>query len=113
MKELRAACEVLGLAPGSLTVHRSPSLPDSPYKGDTWLFSEVAHVVVAKAKEIQAGAVVTFDADGVTGHPNHVACRCVQRVATCVRMCMCVCASCHLPGGSAKSLKAPWIAGRG
>lgn len=69
--ELRDALVVLRADPRALTVVDSPALRDGLHTA--WPADEVARHVAAAVESTRAAAVVSFDAGGVTGHPNHVA----------------------------------------
>ena len=70
-KELLASCvDVLGCAPDAVTVLDSPAMPDGMKAN--WPAGVVAGEVEAVVARHSIQAVVTFDAGGVSGHPNHI-----------------------------------------
>ncbi|KAK9844122.1 hypothetical protein WJX81_005137 [Elliptochloris bilobata] len=70
-EELRAACNVLNVASEDLEVVDHPGLQDG--RGNRWSPYLILPVVTAAIGKHSAEVVITFDAWGVSGHPNHVA----------------------------------------
>ena len=71
-QELVASCASLGVPKDCVTVLDDPLLQDGPQ--EAWPPDRVAAVVKEHAKARALRTVVTFDAMGVSGHPNHRAC---------------------------------------
>ncbi|NXK97469.1 PIGL acetylase, partial [Formicarius rufipectus] len=70
-KELEQSCGVLGIPAADVTVIDHRDLPDSPtVEWDTQL---LATLVLKHIEAKNINLVVTFDAGGVSGHPNHIA----------------------------------------
>jgi len=69
LRELPAACAALGLPAARVHVVDSPQLQDG--MAQRWTAEEVAACVGRAASDCAARTVVTFDALGVSGHPNH------------------------------------------
>lgn len=69
--ELVRACVSLGVPPHRITCVDHPLMRDG-LRND-WPASTVAAAVAEGADACRAAAVVTFDASGVSGHPNHAA----------------------------------------
>lgn len=69
--ELRAALDILGAGEPRLLGY-----DDSGIGGDDWLcsapFDEVVEKVVAHIREFRPESVVTYDAFGTYGHPDHI-----------------------------------------
>lgn len=82
-QELWDACEILGIPSSHITLCKSPHLPDDATR--RWEESLVASLILNQVETIQADIVITFDQDGISGHPNHcslfygVASLCMQR----------------------------------
>lgn len=82
-QELWDACEVLGIPASNILLYKSPHMPDDPTI--KWEESLVASLVLNLIEVYEADTVITFDKDGVSGHPNHcslfyaVASLCIQR----------------------------------
>ena len=69
--ELRASCAALGLPNERVTCVDDPQLQDGPV--NAWPPAHVAARVHAHLHALGVSHVLTFDAQGVTRHPNHVA----------------------------------------
>ncbi|KAG2449919.1 hypothetical protein HYH02_000024 [Chlamydomonas schloesseri] len=67
-KELLRACALLQIPRDRVTILDQPRLQDGFHEWDT---SAVAPAVAAAVKAVQPDELVTFDAGGVSGHPNH------------------------------------------
>ncbi len=71
MDELRAALEILGAGEPRLLGY-----DDSGTGGDRWLcaapFDEAVEKIVAHIREFRPVGVVTYDAFGTYGHPDHI-----------------------------------------
>ncbi|KAJ2133214.1 hypothetical protein IW136_004981 [Coemansia sp. RSA 678] len=70
-KELVKAAVSLGLTPDSVIIVDDPNLPDDPRKA--WNIALVAKTVEAVVTAGDVDTVFTFDKQGVSGHPNHIA----------------------------------------
>ncbi|XP_065588082.1 N-acetylglucosaminyl-phosphatidylinositol de-N-acetylase [Cyrtonyx montezumae] len=69
-KELEQSCCLLGIPASSVTVVDHRSLPDNPsVEWDTQL---LASFVLKHIEANNINLVVTFDAEGVSGHANHI-----------------------------------------
>lgn len=69
IREIVAACGVLGVPARNVTVIEHPQLQDGPQQH--WPPEAVAWVVEDYCRRYGVTVVVTFDAWGVSGHPNH------------------------------------------
>ncbi|XP_032823781.1 N-acetylglucosaminyl-phosphatidylinositol de-N-acetylase isoform X2 [Petromyzon marinus] len=69
-KELRESCRVLGIPNSRVTLVDRSELPDDPQV--TWDSSLVADIILQHVEKHKIGLVLTFDAEGVSGHANHV-----------------------------------------
>ncbi|XP_078729716.1 N-acetylglucosaminyl-phosphatidylinositol de-N-acetylase [Lampetra fluviatilis] len=69
-KELRESCRVLGIPNSRVTVVDRSELPDDPQV--TWDSSLVADIILQHVEKHNIGLVLTFDAEGVSGHANHI-----------------------------------------
>jgi N-acetyl-1-D-myo-inositol-2-amino-2-deoxy-alpha-D-glucopyranoside deacetylase len=97
--ELERACEVLGVAdhrflggPGRYRDSGMMGLPDNDDPSCFWQANveEAATALAAVIDEVEADVIVTYDADGFYGHPDHIQ---AHRVAWRAR---------ELTGGTAK-----------
>ncbi|XP_055449981.1 N-acetylglucosaminyl-phosphatidylinositol de-N-acetylase isoform X1 [Psammomys obesus] len=70
-KELLQSCEVLGIPPSRVMIIDNREFPDHP--GVQWDTELVASTLLQHINVNDINLVVTFDAEGVTGHSNHVA----------------------------------------
>uniref|UniRef100_A0A8C8UQ58 N-acetylglucosaminyl-phosphatidylinositol de-N-acetylase n=2 Tax=Peromyscus maniculatus bairdii TaxID=230844 RepID=A0A8C8UQ58_PERMB len=70
-KELLQSCDVLGIPPPNVTIIDNSEFPDDP--GVQWDTEHVASTLLQHIKVNDINLVVTFDAEGVTGHNNHIA----------------------------------------
>ncbi|XP_074045376.1 N-acetylglucosaminyl-phosphatidylinositol de-N-acetylase [Macrotis lagotis] len=70
-RELLQSCDVLGIPPSSVTIIDHRYLPDDP--NVQWNTELVAAILLRHIKANLIDLVVTFDTDGVSGHPNHIA----------------------------------------
>ena len=70
-KELERACEVLNVPRSRVELLDDPDLRDG--FRSVWPAERVAAAVAAAVKKHGTGRVITFDARGVSGHPNHIA----------------------------------------
>ncbi|RYG92513.1 hypothetical protein EON65_59060, partial [archaeon] len=69
--ELYAAAALFGLDRAHVTVVDHPSLQDG--MNTQWPVEVVADMVLQQARRLSAQLVVTFDAQGASGHLNHIA----------------------------------------
>ncbi|KAM3854870.1 N-acetylglucosaminyl-phosphatidylinositol de-N-acetylase [Vipera latastei] len=67
--ELIQSCKVLGIPPSNVTVLDHRKLPDHP--STEWDVPLLAQLILSHIETYQINLVVTFDAGGVSGHPNH------------------------------------------
>ncbi|CAE8604683.1 unnamed protein product [Polarella glacialis] len=67
--EMQRSCASLGIVGDALKVVDVPELQDGPR---SWEEAEVAKVVKEHLHSTAARFVLTFDEQGVSGHPNHV-----------------------------------------
>ncbi|XP_050019627.1 N-acetylglucosaminyl-phosphatidylinositol de-N-acetylase isoform X3 [Alexandromys fortis] len=70
-KELLQSCDVLGIPPSRVTIIDKSEFPDDP--GVQWDTESVANTLLQHIEVNDISLVVTFDAEGVSGHSNHVA----------------------------------------
>ncbi|XP_075848342.1 N-acetylglucosaminyl-phosphatidylinositol de-N-acetylase isoform X7 [Microtus pennsylvanicus] len=98
-KELLQSCDVLGIPPSRVTIIDKSEFPDDP--GVQWDTENVANTILQHIEVNDISLVVTFDAEGVSGHSNHVALYKAVRVF-CTHSAVCKCApEVSLPPGSA------------
>lgn len=71
VQELGYAAYLVGLPPNNVSVVDQPELPDSMTAN--WDPEDVAKYVGMYAREFGTSIFVTFDEEGVSGHPNHIA----------------------------------------
>jgi N-acetyl-1-D-myo-inositol-2-amino-2-deoxy-alpha-D-glucopyranoside deacetylase len=76
--ELREACRVLGLRPPVFLGYRDSGMVGTPENGDPACLHQadgarVAAQVLGLLRELRPQAVLTFDAQGGYGHPDHIA----------------------------------------
>lgn len=69
--ELWQACDVLHIEPEHITLVHATNLLDDPHI--TWNPETIAHQVVKEVHTLDIDAVITFDRDGISQHPNHCA----------------------------------------
>ncbi|KAL0053191.1 hypothetical protein WJX82_002224 [Trebouxia sp. C0006] len=69
--ELRDACAVLGIEPENVFILDDPDLQDGPQA--QWPPELIASIIAAQASKVKADMIITFDAQGVSHHPNHIA----------------------------------------
>ncbi|KAG2429017.1 hypothetical protein HXX76_011259 [Chlamydomonas incerta] len=67
-KELLRACDLLQIARDRVTILDEPRLQDGFHD---WDAAAVAAAVTRAVQALQPDELVTFDAGGVSGHPNH------------------------------------------
>lgn len=77
-QELWDACELLGIPASNILLYNSPHMPDDPTV--RWEEAIVASLILSLIEIYEADTVITFDKDGVSGHPNH--CSLFYAVAT-------------------------------
>lgn len=70
-KELQDACAILGIEPEDVFILDHPDLQDGPHA--QWPSELIASTVAVQASKVKADMIITFDAQGVSHHPNHVA----------------------------------------
>lgn len=70
-QEMVAACAALGVGADAVEVVDDPRLRDGP--GERWSKEVVAERVAAAVDRWRVSKVLTFDDQGASGHPNHVA----------------------------------------
>ena len=69
-REFYKSCKVLGLK-GKCFVSERKTLPDGfEYN---WAKEEILEIVDEYAQRVEPDRIVTFDSEGVSGHPNHIA----------------------------------------
>ena len=69
--ELRKSCALLGIPADRITIVDDPGLQDGPQ--NIWDASPIAFYLMPYIKRHNLSAIITFDARGVSGHPNHIA----------------------------------------
>ncbi|KAL0034476.1 hypothetical protein WJX79_004581 [Trebouxia sp. C0005] len=70
-EELRTACAILGIEPKDVFIVDHTDLQDGPHA--QWPPQLIALIVAAQASKVKADMIITFDAQGVSHHPNHIA----------------------------------------
>ncbi|XP_051024366.1 N-acetylglucosaminyl-phosphatidylinositol de-N-acetylase [Acomys russatus] len=70
-KELLESCDVLGIPPSHVMIIDNREFPDDP--GVQWDTELVASILLQHIDVNGINLVVTFDAEGVSGHSNHIA----------------------------------------
>jgi LmbE family N-acetylglucosaminyl deacetylase len=75
--ETRQACALLGVDRVEFLRYRDSGMPGDPANDHPDAFARAepdgaAHRVAAIAAEERAGAIVTYDAGGIYGHPDHI-----------------------------------------
>ncbi|CAL1535421.1 unnamed protein product, partial [Lymnaea stagnalis] len=70
-KELLKSCQILGIPKQHVQVFDDSSFPDDPKA--IWDAKKLLSKILACIKQIQPNHILTFDAKGVSGHPNHIA----------------------------------------
>ena len=68
--EMPKACACLGVPPDRVRLLDDPLLRDGPC--EEWPAERIARLVDAELQERSAERVLTFDAHGISQHPNHV-----------------------------------------
>lgn len=76
--ELRAAMALIGVADVRFLGYRDSGMDGTPENEDARSlhrapFDEVVAQLTAQIRDVRPGAVITFGADGIYGHPDHVA----------------------------------------
>ncbi|XP_055606938.1 N-acetylglucosaminyl-phosphatidylinositol de-N-acetylase [Uranotaenia lowii] len=70
-QELWDACLSLGIKAEDITLLRATHLQDDP--AQEWKTVTIANQVLKHLEALDADLLITFDKDGVSGHPNHCA----------------------------------------
>ncbi|XP_053672720.1 N-acetylglucosaminyl-phosphatidylinositol de-N-acetylase [Anopheles nili] len=70
-QELWDACESLGVRPEDITLVNATHLQDDPTA--EWKTVTIANQLLRQLESLDVELLVTFDKDGVSGHPNHSA----------------------------------------
>lgn len=70
-QELWDACESLGIRSDDITLLNATHLQDDPAL--EWRTVTIANQVLKHLEALDADLLITFDKDGVSGHPNHSA----------------------------------------
>lgn len=70
-QELWDASESLGIKPEDITLLNATHLQDDP--AVEWKTVTIANAILKHLEALDADLLVTFDKDGVSGHPNHCA----------------------------------------
>uniref|UniRef100_A0A340TBD5 N-acetylglucosaminylphosphatidylinositol deacetylase n=1 Tax=Anopheles minimus TaxID=112268 RepID=A0A340TBD5_9DIPT len=70
-QELWDACESLGVRPEDITLVNATHLQDDPTA--EWKTVTVANQLLRQLESLDAELLITFDKDGISGHPNHCA----------------------------------------
>lgn len=70
-KELIASCTKLGIYQSRVTIVDDEKFRDGP--DNVWDVEALGERIVSVVKRVSADCIVTFDEDGVSGHPNHIA----------------------------------------
>ncbi|KAL5274810.1 PIGL family protein [Megaselia abdita] len=69
--ELWEACKVLGIPEENITLFNCSQLPDDP--NIEWKVQTIANIISNTVDSLDIQAVITFDREGVSQHPNHTA----------------------------------------
>lgn len=70
-QELWDACESLGVRPEDITLVNATHLQDDPTI--EWKTVTIANQLLRQVESLDVDLLITFDKDGVSGHPNHCA----------------------------------------
>ncbi|KFB40796.1 AGAP001955-PA-like protein [Anopheles sinensis] len=70
-QELWDACESLGVRPEDITLVNATHLQDDPTV--EWKTVTIANQLLRQVESLDVDLLITFDKDGVSGHPNHCA----------------------------------------
>ncbi|XP_053690541.1 N-acetylglucosaminyl-phosphatidylinositol de-N-acetylase [Sabethes cyaneus] len=70
-QELWNACESLGIKPEDITLLNATHLRDDPAL--EWKTVTIANQILKYLESLDIDLLVTFDKDGISGHPNHSA----------------------------------------
>ncbi|XP_050070476.1 N-acetylglucosaminyl-phosphatidylinositol de-N-acetylase [Anopheles maculipalpis] len=70
-QELWDACESLGVRPEDITLVNATHLQDDPTA--EWKTVTIANQLLRQLESLDAELLITFDKEGVSGHPNHCA----------------------------------------
>lgn len=70
-KELIASCTNLGIYQSRVTIVDDEKFKDGPE--NRWDLDTLGERILAVIKRVNPETVVTFDGNGVSGHPNHIA----------------------------------------
>ncbi|XP_037924615.1 N-acetylglucosaminyl-phosphatidylinositol de-N-acetylase [Hermetia illucens] len=69
--ELWKSCSTLGIPQSNITLVNATHLPDDP--NVEWKVETIAKIISKAVESLDIQAVITFDRDGVSQHPNHCA----------------------------------------
>ncbi|XP_037950036.1 N-acetylglucosaminyl-phosphatidylinositol de-N-acetylase [Teleopsis dalmanni] len=70
-QELWSSCAYLGIPSSNIMLLNATHLPDDPYV--EWQTESVAKYILNMVESLDIDAVITYDRDGVSQHPNHSA----------------------------------------
>lgn len=70
-KELWDACKFLGIPEENITLFNCTHLQDDP--NIEWKVQTISNIIANTIESLEIEAVITFDKDGVSHHPNHKA----------------------------------------
>uniref|UniRef100_A0A1B0CV86 N-acetylglucosaminylphosphatidylinositol deacetylase n=1 Tax=Lutzomyia longipalpis TaxID=7200 RepID=A0A1B0CV86_LUTLO len=70
-EELFRSCQVLKIPPENVTIMNLTELPDDP--NVEWKVPTIARLIEQTIEALDIEALITFDRDGVSQHPNHIA----------------------------------------
>ncbi|XP_059620767.1 N-acetylglucosaminyl-phosphatidylinositol de-N-acetylase [Phlebotomus argentipes] len=70
-EELFRSCHILNMRPENITIMNLTELPDDP--GVEWKVGTIARQIEQMVDALEIEALITFDRDGVSQHPNHTA----------------------------------------
>ena len=65
------SCSHLGVPQGNIILVNATNLPDDP--NVDWKTDAVASIILHTVETLSIQAIITFDRDGVSQHPNHCA----------------------------------------
>lgn len=65
------ACAQLGIPESNIILVNATNLPDDP--NVDWKTDAVANIILHTVESLGIQAIITFDRDGVSQHPNHCA----------------------------------------
>ncbi|CAD5206139.1 unnamed protein product [Bursaphelenchus okinawaensis] len=71
-QEMFDACESMGIPKSDVTVMDLDDMQDG--KANKWEVERLANIILQHVKDLKLDVIVTFDENGISYHPNHIAC---------------------------------------